>query len=113
MRVRVLLLTALAGAALAVPATPAVADACARGSGVTVVVDFASLDGGVKTRCTPGNPATGLAVLRGAGFSTTRVAQEPGYFVCRINGLPADDPCQRTPPPNAYWSYWHAQPGGV
>jgi hypothetical protein len=112
MKARAALLTVLAGAALAVPAAPAAAAACSQGSGVTVVVDFASLGGGTKTRCAAGDPSSGVAALRAAGFTPTRAAQEPGYFLCRIDGKPANDPCQRTSPADAYWSYWHAKPGG-
>lgn len=113
MRVRAALLTVLAGAALvAVPAGPAAAAACPQGPGVTVVVDFASLGGGTSTQCAAGDPASGVAALRGAGFTPTRAAQQPGYFLCRIDGKPANDPCQRTSPADAYWSYWHAKPGG-
>lgn len=100
---------AVAGTVLAVPAHAA---ACEQGSGVTVVVDFASLGGGVQTDCAPGDPGSGIEALRGSGHEPTRAAQQAGYFVCRIDGLPADDPCQRASPENAYWSYWHAQPGG-
>ena len=79
---------------------------------MSVVVDFASLGGGAQTRCAPGDPATGIDALRGAGFTPTRAAQQPGYFVCRIDGKPASDPCQRASPADAYWSYWHGTPGG-
>jgi hypothetical protein len=111
---RAALLAVVAGAVLAAPAAPsqaapAQASAC---SGVTVVVDFASLGGGDQSRCSPGDPESGVAALRGAGFEPTRAAQEAGYFVCRIDGKPADDPCQRASPEDAYWSYWRAQPGG-
>ncbi|MDX6198735.1 MAG: hypothetical protein QOJ79_1886, partial [Actinomycetota bacterium] len=91
----------------------AVAAACSRSTGVTVVVDFASLGGGTQTRCASGDPSSGLAALRATGHTTTRAAQEPGYFLCRIDGKPANDPCQRTSPADAYWSYWHAKPGGT
>ena len=100
---------AVAGAA---PAVPAHAAACEQGSGVTVVVDFASLGGGVDTDCAAGDPGSGVEALRAAGHEPTRAAQQPGYFVCRIDGVPANDPCQRASPEDAYWSYWHAQPGG-
>jgi hypothetical protein len=112
MRLRAAAVLVLAGTALAVPAAPARAAACASSSGVTVVVDFASLGGGTHRECAAGDPASGLAALRAAGFTPTRAAQEPGYFLCRINGKPTNDPCQRTSPANAYWSYWHAKPGG-
>mgnify|MGYP003296374071 CR=1 FL=1 len=59
------------------------------GDRATVVVDFGSLNGGTQTRCAGGDPPSGLAALRGAGFTPTRAAQEPGYFVCRIDGKPA------------------------
>jgi hypothetical protein len=113
MKLRAAVLTVLAGAAVAVPAAPAAAAACSQGAGVTVVVEFASLGGGTQTDCASGNPSSGLAALRGTGHTPTRAAQEPGYFLCRIDGKPANDPCQRTSPSNAYWSYWHAKPGGT
>ena len=94
------------------PATPAAAAACAEGAGVTVVVDFASLGVSTDTDCAAGDPGSGLEALRAAGHEPTRAAQQPGYFVCRIDGKPANDPCQRTSPADAYWSYWHAEPGG-
>ncbi len=112
MRMRTALLTLLAGTALAVPAGPASAAACSNTTAVTVVVDFASLGGGTQTRCTGVDPPSGLVALRDAGFTPTRAAQQPGYFVCRIDGKPASDPCQRTSPASAYWSYWHAKRGG-
>ena len=77
------------------------------------MVDFAALTGGVQDRCAPGDPSSGVAALRGAGFEPTRAAQQPGYFLCRIDGKPATDPCQRASPEDAYWSYWHGQPGGT
>ena len=76
-------------------------------------MEFNSLGGRDQTRCAPGDPDSGVTALRGAGFEPTRAAQEAGYFVCRIDGKPADDPCQRASPEDAYWSYWHAQPGGT
>ncbi|CAL9485032.1 hypothetical protein SUDANB95_03097 [Actinosynnema sp. ALI-1.44] len=87
---------------------PASAAGC---SGVTVVVDFGSLGGGVRTGCAPGDPASGLAALGGAGFAFDLASRQPG-FVCRINGAPASDPCVNAAPNTAYWSYWHGTPGG-
>ena len=109
---RLLAVGTLVAAAGVAPATPAAAAACSEGAGVTVVVDFASLGGGTETDCAAGDPGSGLEALRAAGHEPTRAAQQPGYFVCRIDGKPANDPCQRTSPPDAYWSYWHAEPGG-
>lgn len=78
--------------------------------GVTEVVDFGKLKATnkVKTACDPGTPKTGLAALKGAGFSYSFVPKIPG-FICRINALPK--PCNGAPA-NAYWSYWHAKRGG-
>lgn len=112
MKVRAVVVLVLAGTALAVPATSASAAACAQDRGVTLLVEFNSLGGGTQTRCAAGNPDSGLTALRAAGFTSTRAAQQPGYFLCRIDGKPANDPCQRTSPADAYWSYWHAKPGG-
>lgn len=110
--VRLLVAGAVLAVTGAVPAVPAHAAACEQGGGVTVVVDFASLGGGVDTDCAAGDPGTGLEALRASGHEPTRAAQQPGYFVCRIDGRPASDPCQRTSPADAYWSYWTARPGG-
>ncbi|MBU8859769.1 MULTISPECIES: hypothetical protein [unclassified Micromonospora] len=112
-----LLAAVVAGVALtAVEPTPraAHAAACVGTSGVTVVVDFAALGGGVQVGCAPGDPATGLAALQGAGFTVTGTKRWGLAFVCRINGKPtaATEPCVNTPPVTAYWSYWHAPSGG-
>lgn len=83
------------------------AAACVGTSGVTVVVDFGVL-GGVQVGCAAGDPASGLAALSGGGFGYTFAPRQQG-LVCTINGRP--DPCNGAPT-DAYWSYWHAQPGG-
>jgi hypothetical protein len=98
------------------PAPPAAhAAACTGSTGVTVVVDFAALGGGVQVGCRLGDPSTGLAALTGAGFTVTGTQRWGLAFVCRINGKPtaATEPCVNTPPATAYWSYWHAIPGGT
>jgi hypothetical protein len=91
------------------PAAPAFASACSGKTGVTVVVDFAALGGGVVTACDPTDPATGLAALTGAGFSYAFVPRFPG-FICQINVKP--NPCNGAPA-SAYWSYWHASRHGT
>ena len=103
-------LTASAVIGLAMTAAPVAAQA-ADCAGVTVVVDFRSLGGGVQTGCAPGDPSSGTAALSAAGFGFTFAARQPG-FVCRINGRPSSDPCVNTSPTTAYWAYWHGQPGG-
>ncbi|GHH47332.1 hypothetical protein GCM10017774_51410 [Lentzea cavernae] len=101
---RMLAVLALVASSFAVT-SPASAAPC---EGVKVVVDFAALGGGVQTGCAAGDPTTGLTALTGAGFTYSFVPRQPG-FVCRINLLP--NPCT-TPTTSAYWSYWHATPGG-
>lgn len=102
---RVLAVLVLLAGSLAV-ALPASAADCA---GVKVVVDFTALGGGVQTGCAAGDPTTGLAALKDAGFTYSFVPRQPG-FVCTINALP--NPCTK-PTTSAYWSYWHATPGGT
>ncbi|KAA2250995.1 hypothetical protein F0L68_38465 [Solihabitans fulvus] len=97
---------------LVAAATPAAASGCADGAGVTVVVDYRSLGGGVQVGCAAGSPASGLDALQAAGFGYNSASRQPG-FVCRIGGRPATDPCVNAAPASAYWSYWHAQPGGA
>ncbi|TQM77983.1 hypothetical protein FHX81_0232 [Saccharothrix saharensis] len=105
---RVLAACAVAGlASMCAPPTARAADC----GGVTVVVDFRSLGGGVRTGCAPGDPASGTAALTAAGFGYTFASRQPG-FVCRINGEPSSDPCVTTSPTTAYWGYWHGRPGG-
>src|SRR6478736_651430 len=103
-----LLVAALAVAAgLVLPSAPANADTCAGGDGVSVVVDFHELGGGVRTACVAdGGGHTASALFSSAGFELSYVQRQPG-FVCRVSGLPADDPCVSTPPSDAYWGlYW-------
>lgn len=76
--------------------------------GVTVVVDFQELGGGVNVRCAPQPVTSGFDALRRAAISYD---QYQG-FVCRIAGKPEEGPCDRYPPANAYWAYWTATPGG-
>ncbi len=97
------ILTAAAGVALPVPA--ATAAACSSAAGVTVVVDFHELGGGVQQVCDAGSGQSAAARFVDAGFDLDRVQRQPG-FVCRVDGLPADDPCVNTPPADAYWSLW-------
>ncbi|MFI9007730.1 hypothetical protein ACIGNX_10920 [Actinosynnema sp. NPDC053489] len=99
---------AVVGLAMAHAPLTARAAGCA---GVTVVVDFGALGGGVRTGCAPGDPSSGTGALTAAGFGYTFAARQPG-FVCRINGQPGSDPCVTASPTTAYWGYWHGQPGG-
>lgn len=97
-----------AAAGVVAPAAPASAATCATADGVVVVVDFHQLGGGLRQSCDPSGGGHSAARLFGdAGFSLTRVQTQPG-FVCRVNGLPASDPCHSTPPADAYWALWWA-----
>ncbi|MEU5551400.1 hypothetical protein ABZ738_16655 [Micromonospora sp. NPDC047793] len=115
---RAALVLALAGASTAVGAVPAQAAGraghCPDANGVTVVVDFKELGGGVVVRCAPGDQATGLAALKNAGFQIAGTLRWGEGFICRIEGKPstATEKCVDTPPASAYWSYWHAPDGG-
>jgi hypothetical protein len=104
------LFTALALVIASAVPVPASAAGC---DGVTVVVDFRGLGGGVQQGCAPGSPASGVAALTAAGFAYTYASRQPG-FVCRINGKPGPDTdrCVNTSPDSAYWSYWHGPAGG-
>lgn len=83
--------------------------ACAKGTGVTVVVQWQST---TTVKCAKGSPANALAALTSAGFTTTRASLVPGYFLCRVNGNPSTDPCKRAAPAKAYWAFFHAPAGG-
>lgn len=78
---------------------------CAGSGGVTVVVDFHQLGGGVETGCDTAEGHTAAQNFTSTGFPLDYVQQTPG-FVCRVSGKPASDPCVRTPPATAYWSLW-------
>jgi hypothetical protein len=99
---------ALLAVAVLAPAGPAGAAGCARGDGVTVVVDFGSLGGGIQQRCdSNGGGRAASEVMSATGFSLTYVTGQA--FVCRIDGLPTpeDESCARTPPSDAYWGlFW-------
>jgi hypothetical protein len=97
----------LAGAGLAPVAGPADAAVCSSDTGVTVVVDFHELGGGVQSTCDPdGAGKTATALFPDNGFPLDYVQRTPG-FVCRVSGKPADDPCVNTPPADAYWGlFW-------
>ncbi|TFC57835.1 hypothetical protein E3O62_11690 [Cryobacterium sp. TMT2-15-1] len=106
------ILLTIATTGLVVLASPSVsanaqsrADACAAGTGVTVVVDSSDLGGTTTTGCAPGDPETGRDALSSAGFTAQDSA--PG-MICAIDSLP--DPCPTTFD-GSFWSYWHAQPG--
>jgi len=86
------------------------AGACTDTAGVTVVVDFGSAGGGVKTGCAAAPLKNGFEALVKAGFDITNVRSQPG-FLCQIDARPTSD-CRTVPNASHYWSYWHAARGG-
>lgn len=98
---------AATGAGALTLAPSAQAAVCDQVSGVTVVVDFGE-PGDTSLGCATGDPTTGLEALTKSGHGYTFLPRQPG-FVCTIDARP--DPCNNGPA-SAYWSYWHAKPGG-
>jgi len=90
------------------PGAPSFAHAggCSAGHGVSVVVEFNELGGhDVRTCDADGGDRTAARLFEDSGLALAYVQRQPG-FVCRVAGLPAQDPCVNTPPDDAYWSLW-------
>jgi hypothetical protein len=83
--------------------------ACSDGQGITLVVDFQSLGGGVNVRCAAQPVSNGYDAFRRTNVSYETVSGKD--FVCRIAAMPEDANCSGYPPGNYYWSYWWAKPG--
>lgn len=85
-------------------AAPAAAAACSTASGISVVVDFKELGGGVTAGCDgdAGGPAS--QNFADAGYQLS-YSQAPGMngFVCKVQGKPADGDCAQT---DSFWSLW-------
>ncbi len=110
---RVLRTAAAALVAVAVGMVPPVVGApgaaaatCSGVGGISVVVDFNGLGGAESTGCVTGKGGNSAAAVFGAaGVDLTRARNQPG-FVCRVEAVPADDPCVNASPTDAYWSLW-------
>lgn len=91
--------------ALIAPA-PAVAAGCSGSTGVTAVVDFNQLGGGVSAGCAPdGHGDVASRVFDEAGYTQTAHPEMPG-FVCRVENKPAaGEPCAEE---DAFWSLWYS-----
>lgn len=95
-----------AAAWVVTPLSPAAAATCTSADGVSVVVDFHGLGGGVQSACLlDGGGRVAADLFPAAGFGLDYVQRQPG-FVCRVSGKPADAPCVNTPPADAYWALW-------
>ena len=102
------LATAAVGVGGLATAPAATAAACGSSAGVSVVVDFGALGGGVETGCIAGGAGQSASSLfQSAGFDLSYVQNQPG-FVCRVNQRPSpnEEACVNTPPDNAYWALW-------
>jgi hypothetical protein len=89
-------------------APAAAAATCTSAGGVSVVVDFRELGGGMVTACSAdGGGRSAAAIFASVGVDLTYATRQPG-FVCRVEGAPASDPCVNTSPADAYWGLWWA-----
>ncbi|MEO6083545.1 MAG: hypothetical protein ABIQ18_10625 [Umezawaea sp.] len=83
------------------------ADAAGACEGVTVAVDTGS---GVVVRCAAGDPRDARTALRQAGFAVRTGTGTGPYgdldYVCRVDGLPAGDPCDGHRDGEAHWKVW-------
>ncbi|MEU9347669.1 hypothetical protein AB0D74_41380 [Streptomyces sp. NPDC048278] len=121
------MLTALALTAVGFGVTAAPASAapqpmgrCTTTSGVVLAVDFSHWGGPILRSCGT-TPTTGYDLLNQGGWATTGTQHDGPAFICRIGysgyqhgkqyPTAAQDDCVLTPPADAYWSYWHADPG--
>jgi hypothetical protein len=98
---------AATAAGLVVAATPAPAQAatCSGTSGVSVVVDFHQLGGGVQTACDTDGAGKKYAADQFTDVGHVLTYVQGQAFVCEVDSKPATQ-CVRTPPANAYWSLW-------
>ena len=117
-----IVLAALGTATLAAPALAGarpIGD-CTTTSGVVVAVDFAHWGGPVLRSCGT-TPTTGYNLLNQGGWQTTGTEHDGPGFICRIGytgyqggtqyPTPSEQSCVLTPPANAYWAFWYANPG--
>jgi hypothetical protein len=87
--VAAVVLTAATGLGLPAPARAA---SCSTGHGVTVVVDFHQLGGGVRSACDPGGAGRNASTqVTDVGHTLTYAQRQPG-FVCRVDGSPSSRP---------------------
>ena len=102
----------LGSSLLQAPPVAAAEGACTTATGITVVIDFQDLGGGISTRCVSGEVENGFQALTAAGINFQTATRAPG-FLCKIAGLPATEQCIQPAPTTAYWSYWLANRGGT
>lgn len=121
-------LVALVGVLPAQAAAASRVDVCTAGDGgVTVVIDYGRLGGGVQVSCATGlsTASRGDDALAAVGISWSAPLNTPG-FVCRLAGRPGIDEkigsggdagyteaCVNTAPADASWSYWKSAGDGT
>jgi hypothetical protein len=89
------------------PPAAAAGSSCTGRTGVSVVVDFGPLGGGTQQVCVPSGAGSNAAEVTSDGGFTVTFTNDGQPFVCRINGEPAQEDCNDTPPGNAYWGlFW-------
>ena len=101
----------LSASLLHAPPVAAAEGACTTATGITVVIDFQDLGGGISTRCVSSKVENGFEALTAAGINFQTATRAPG-FLCKIAGLPTTEQCIQPAPTTAYWSYWLANRGG-
>jgi hypothetical protein len=101
-----------AATVVALPGPAAYAAPCGTDTGVTVVVDFNQLGGGVQQQCVAGGGGDAASSLFPAAGFTLKYAQRQPGFVCRVNDVPQSDPCVNTAPADAFWSLWWSDGDG-
>jgi hypothetical protein len=70
-----------------------------------VAVENGALGGGTTWSCSPSG-GTARALFTAAGHTLRDVSSAPGA-ICTVDGLPANAPCVRMPPADAYWGlFW-------
>lgn len=102
-----LLVAAFAAVGLSLISAPPAVATCTSSGGVTIVAEFRELGGGTAESCNPsGGGQVAARLITGAGMAITYAQRMPG-FICRIAGVPTEDPCVNTSPESAYWGlYW-------
>lgn len=94
------------------PLAPATAATCPSSAGVSVVVDFTKLGGGIATTCVADGGGENAGTIFEVDHDLTRVQQFPGA-VCKVDDTPADAACRTMPPSDAYWGlFWSDGDGG-
>jgi hypothetical protein len=73
---------------------------------VTLYVDWGTLKTSAPTTtCIPkSSTMSGPDFLTEAGYTIIGTHKYPTQIICRLNGLPASDPCITMPPAHAYWA---------